>query len=157
MNTARYPSFFAIAVVALAAACSHAPQLTRHSDHVLVFRTQYLQHYSGAPFEKEIRNGEIHKSMNFMQVLAAWGLPNVRSQPSPDGNETWTYFSVDEHTSELRSYALVFTKNCLTRWVVSDRSDMSLLTLDDLSGLPRVATVPDDVPSDGGLLRARKR
>lgn len=155
MKRVRYPGVLAAAVCALAA-CSHAPQLTRYSDQTAVFRAQYFQYYSGDPFEGEIRNGIVHKTMNFMQVLAAWGLPNARAQQSGEGNETWTYFAVDENSHSLMSYELVFTESRVARWVVRHPAGMPILPPDDLTGLPTGRVPLDDTPTEQGLLPPRK-
>ena len=66
-------------VVVLTVSCTHAPQLDRTSDQVAGFRTHYLEHNPDDPFKKDIMRGKVHKEMNYMQVLASWGLPNVRT------------------------------------------------------------------------------
>jgi hypothetical protein len=155
MKRAGYSGVLAAAVCAVAA-CSHAPQLTRHSDQTAVFRAQYLQYYAGDPFEGEIRHGIVHKTMNFMQVLAAWGLPNARTQQSWDGDETWTYFAVDEHSNSLISYDLVFTDGRVDRWVVRHPADMPILPPEDLTGLPTGRALVEDTPKEQGLSAPRK-
>jgi hypothetical protein len=143
-----------IAVAALVA-CSPAPQLTRRSEQVDVFRTQYFESYANDPLESEIRKGIVHRRMNFMQVLAAWGLPNIRTGQAV-GDETWTYFAVDEHTQMLVSYELAFTGGSLTRWAIGHSSGMTLLTPDDLSGLPSRWALREEVPTESGLQQTRK-
>jgi hypothetical protein len=110
---------------------------------VASFRTQYLETHPNDKFEKQILESEVRKGMNFMQVLASWGLPNKRAIVNDSGNETWTYYAMDEHTKVLTSYELVFGKSQLTHWVI----DGGAPGLTNLTGVPTVSSTPVSDPS----------
>ncbi len=105
-------------LVALVAACSHAPRLDRDADATADFRAEYLEHNAHNEFTERIMRGEVDKGMNAMQVLAAWGLPNVRRSWQDSDAERWTYYTLDEYTSRLTSYELVFAGGYVARWLV---------------------------------------
>ena len=129
-----------IVVIGFAVSCSHAPQLERTSEQVAGFRSQYLEHHPDDRFKKQILKNEVHKEMNFMQVLAAWGLPNVRNGVDEQGSETWGYFAVDKHSKEVKRYDLVFNRSRLIGWLISDDPGLGLLNPEDLTGLPVMST-----------------
>ena len=126
-------------VVVLTVSCTHAPQLDRTSDQVAGFRTHYLEHNPDDPFKKDIMRGKVHKEMNYMQVLASWGLPNVRTGVAADGSETWGYYAVDKHSKEVRRYDLLFSKNRLITWFISN-PDQDLHHQDEVADLPVIST-----------------
>ena len=90
----------------------------------------------------------------FVIVLAAWGLPNMRSEVSKNGSETWTYFAIDETSREVHGYQLVFDKNRLCHWVISDHPGQGILNPEDLTGLPTVGDT-QTLPSGMGLEQKR--
>lgn len=139
-----------LVTIAFATSCSHSPRLVRESGQVDAFRSQYLLHHPDDPYKKQIVNSQVRKDMSMMQVLAAWGLPNVRSEVAKNGCETWTYFAVEESTREVVGYQLVFDKNRLCHWVMSNRPEMGLVNPEDLTGLPTVGT-SQTLPGGMGL------
>ena len=144
----------ALVTIAFAVSCSPAPQLVRNPDQVEGFRAQYLMHHPDDPFKNEIMNSQVRKDMTIMQVLAAWGLPNMRSEVSKNGSETWTYFAIDETSREVHGYQLVFDKNRLCHWVISDHPGQGILNPEDLTGLPTVGDT-QTLPSGMGLEQKR--
>jgi hypothetical protein len=88
--------------------------------------------------------------MNFMQVLASCGLPNLRAGGSAEGSETWTYYARDGHTKKVLSYELVFSKNELSNWIIG-AAGPGLLNPDDLTGLPTVGVTPVEDPASSSL------
>ena len=58
--------------------CSHAPKVLNETDTVLQIREDYLRANPNGPFNERIARGEVEKGMNFLEVLAAWGLPDTR-------------------------------------------------------------------------------
>jgi hypothetical protein len=129
----------AAVIVVLAVSCTHAPQLNRTSDQVLEFRTHYLTNNPDDRFKEDIMKSKVHREMNYMQVLAAWGLPNVRTGVADDGSETWGYYAVDDVSRDVRRYDLLFSKNRLVSWYISD-PDANLLHRDEVSDLPVIST-----------------
>lgn len=129
-----------LVTAAFAVSCSHAPRLDRDPDQVGAFRSEYLLTHPDDPFKKEIMNNQVRRDMSIMQVLAAWGLPNARTEVAKNGSETWTYYAIDKSSREVVGYQLVFDKNRLCHWVISANAGQGLLTPDDLTGLPTVGT-----------------
>jgi hypothetical protein len=156
MNGARSLGVVAIVSLAFAASCSHAPRLERDSTQVAEFRAQYLKHHPDDPFKEDILNSRVQKEMNYMQVLASWGLPYARTGIADDGTETWSYIAVEAVSREVLRYDLVFTKNRLINWLVSDDLGMGLIYPDDLTGLPTMSTGMDSPSSGLGSLEQKK-
>ena len=145
----------AIAAGLFAASCSHAPRLERNSEEVAGFRAHYLEYHPHDPFKKQILKSEVHKDMSYMQVLASWGLPNLRSGNAEEGSEVWAYYAVDEHSKELRNYQLAFYRNRLIIWQITNDPGIGLVHPDDLTGLPVVDSSSMTMSSGLGSLGSK--
>lgn len=143
--------FRAVVVVAVALAvvsCAHSPRLSRQSEDVTTLRAEYLNNYPDDEFKQQIINGEVRKGMNIFQVLASWGLPNVRRGVTRGTSESWIYYAVDEHTQKLMSYELVFQKRSLSYWIIDgDVPGLGTLTPRDLIGIPTIGESPGPDPA----------
>jgi hypothetical protein len=140
MRGARSLGIVAIVTVAFAASCSHAPRLERNTGQVAEFRAQYVKHHPDDPFIKDILNSRVQKEMNYMQVLASWGLPYARTGIAEDGTETWAYIAVEAVSKEVLRYDLVFSRNRLINWLISDDLPPGLIYPEDLTGFPTMDT-----------------
>jgi hypothetical protein len=108
----------AVIVLALTASCSQLPQSSRTDEQMTSIRGEYLQNHPEGMYNAYIREGRVVKGMGIVEVLASWGLPNVR-RPAPEGEvEFWAYYAKDEQTQRLVSYELVFEGKVLNRWTV---------------------------------------
>jgi len=108
----------AVIVLALTASCSQLPQSSRTDEQMTSIRAEYLQNHPEGTYNAYIREGRVVKGMGIVEVLASWGLPNVR-RPAPEGEvEVWAYYAKDEQTQTLVSYELVFEGKVLNRWTV---------------------------------------
>ena len=140
MKAARSLGIVAVLTVAFAASCSHAPVLERNTTQIAEFRAHYLKHHPDDPFMKDILSSRVQKEMNYMQVLASWGLPYARTGIAKDGSETWSYIAIEAVSKEVLRYDLVFAKNSLISWLVSDNPPLGLIYPDDLTGFPTIDT-----------------
>ena len=105
-------------VLALAASCSQLPQSSRTDEQMTSIREEYLSNHPEGVYNAYIKEGRVVKGMGSVEVLASWGLPNVR-RPGPEANaEFWEYYARDEQSNSLVSYELAFVDKLLTRWSV---------------------------------------
>jgi hypothetical protein len=105
-------------VLALAASCSQLPQSSRTDEQMTSIREEYLANHPDGTYNAYIREGRVVKGMGNVEVLASWGLPNVR-RPGPEPNvEYWEYYARDEQSKSLVSYELAFLDKVLNRWAV---------------------------------------
>ena len=107
-----------VLVVTVAVSCSRLPRSTRSNDEMASIRAEYLQNNPDGKYNGHITEGRVVKGMNNVEVLASWGVPNVRRGWEHDKTEYWTYYAKDEHTQQLVSYDLVFDDRVLHRWVI---------------------------------------
>ena len=96
--------------------CSHAPKVLNETDTVLQIREDYLRANPNGPFNERIARGEVEKGMNFLEVLAAWGLPDTRGLSQDRKFEYWMYFSQDDLSMDWTQYRFVFEKSALADW-----------------------------------------
>ena len=108
----------AVIVLTLTASCSQLPQSSRTDEQMTSVRAEFLQNHPEGMYNAYIKEGRVVKGMGIVEVLASWGLPNVR-RPAPEGDvEFWAYYAKDEQTQQLVSYELVFEAKVLNRWTV---------------------------------------
>ena len=108
----------ALIVLALTASCSQLPQSSRTDEQMASIRAEFLQNHPEGMYNGYIQEGRVVKGMGIVEVLASWGLPNVR-RPAPEGEvEFWEYYAKDEQTQRLVSYELVFEGKVLNRWAI---------------------------------------
>lgn len=117
---ARYNILLLGLIAGVATSCSHTPRSTRDPESLASIRAQYLQDNPDGQFNDSILRGELIKGMNVIEVLASWGLPELRSFDSK--TESWTYYLRDDLSPESRVYELTFTDRVLTGWSVDRTS-----------------------------------
>jgi len=100
----------------LITSCSHMPRVMEETDSVLTIRNEYLRTHPDGRFNESIMAGEVCKGMNFIEVLAAWGLPETRFRSADDDIEFWKYVSRDDVSLDWMSYTFAFEKNALVGW-----------------------------------------
>jgi hypothetical protein len=86
-------------------------------------REEYLANHPEGVYNAYIREGRVVKGMGNVEVLAAWGLPNVRRPGKEAGVEYWEYYARDEQSNSIVSYELAFVERVLNRWSV--RADLA--------------------------------
>lgn len=113
---------FAATVVALLGlillACAHVPRTYDETDAVKRLRLQYVRTHPNGRFNAHILKGEVTKGMDFLDVLASWGLPNLRRGSRESVYENWVYYARDEETGRFTVYELVFKDQHLVDWKV---------------------------------------
>lgn len=135
--------FFAVCLLVLVAGCSHSPRMIRHTPDVDVYRAEFLRNNPDGKYNQNIVKGEVSKGMTVLEVIASWGLPHVRRGAKPSDTESWTYYTIDEHTHKVVSYELVFVSDQLNRWVIDENvPGQGTLTPKDLIGIPTVGETP---------------
>lgn len=121
------PSCLLLVLVAtVAVSCSQLPPSNKTNEEMAGIRAEYLQNNPDGKYTDHIMEGRVVKGMGTLEVLASWGLPNVRRNWNQDNAEYWTYYARDEHTRQVVSYDLVFEDKKLTRWVVGTELGTSL-------------------------------
>ncbi len=118
---------FVVSFVIAVSACSSMLRIDRDSADRTDIRENYLQNNPDGPHNARITNGEVVKGMGVIEVLASWGLPDVRRSSQQTSAEFWTYYTVDERSQMVSSYDLVFDNRVLSRWVVM----IDAISLDD--------------------------
>jgi len=103
-------------VVAASASCTHYPRANEPTDEVTKLRSDYLKNNPDGKFNERIARGEVSRGMNGIEVLASWGIPDVREPSRMNNAEMWTYYHRDEHTRDYVLYDLFFKDRTLTRW-----------------------------------------
>jgi hypothetical protein len=149
-----------VLVVAVAVSCSRLPQSTRSNDEMASIRAEYLQNNPDGKFNDHIKEGRVVKGMNTMEVLASWGIPNVRRGWEQDKTEYWTYYAKDEHTQQLMSYDLVFDDRVLNRWVIGAPGTGLGTTSSDVSSMGTVEEtlrLGASSPMSGGTAGTQKK
>jgi hypothetical protein len=98
--------------------CANTPRSLDESDAVLKLRKDYLRSNPAGKFNGRIEKGEIVRGMNFMEVLASWGVPQCRRSLPEKEIESWIYIGKDEESKDWQQYTLMFEKRVLVQWDV---------------------------------------
>ncbi len=109
--------------VVLLASCGGLPQSTRTDENTTSIREEYLKTHPDGKYNTYIQEGRIVKGMGVLDVLASWGLPNLRRPGEKTEEEFWAYHAKDELSQQVVSYELDFVNKVLTRWSV--RTDLA--------------------------------
>jgi hypothetical protein len=121
-------------LVALTSSCATVPRAPQNHD-VASIRTQYFADYPDGTYNDQIRNSELVKGMNVLEVLASWGIPERRCCTKSNGVESWTYESRDPMSQDFIIYNLAFEKRILTGWTM-DRGTAATGGVRTESGIP---------------------
>lgn len=135
----RHGCLLLVLAATVAVSCSQLPQTQKTTEEMASIRAEYLENNPDGKYTDYILEGRVVKGMGTLEVLASWGLPNVRRNWNKDDAEYWTYYARDEHTQQVVSYDLVFQNKMLTRWVVAEEVGTSLGSVHD----PSVRTVEE--------------
>ena len=111
-----------VLTAAFAASCGQLPQSSRTDEQMTSIREEYLANHPEGTYNAYIREGRVVKGMGSVEVLASWGLPNVRRPGKETGVEHWDYYARDEQSNSIVSYELTFVEKVLNRWSV--RADL---------------------------------
>ncbi len=93
--------------------------------------------------------------MNGMQVLASWGLPNLRQSYLDRNAETWTYYAVDPYSHRVIGYQLLLVDQHVSSWVIDRNvSDLGTLTPEELIGMQSGSggtSIPQSTPTSSSV------
>jgi hypothetical protein len=97
--------------------CTSNPRMLSgtESDYLLQLRQEYLNSNPDGAYNEYIKRGEVVKGMDFLEVLASWGHPEVRTKESAL-TEHWMYREVDEDSKDAVVYTFTFRRNVLAEW-----------------------------------------
>ncbi len=116
----RLPSLVCMTLVVLTAAivssCSYHPKVEEESQDVLTIRQEFLLANPNGIHNASISRGEVMKGMGFMEVLAAWGLPEARERIRDKELEYWSYFFRDDDSRDWTRYTFTFERSELIEW-----------------------------------------
>ena len=79
-------------------------------------RQVYVAEHPDGQFNEHIRNGEITRGMDYNDVIASWGLPNVYLHSTKAAREFWFYYVEDVNSASVLIYTLCFEENILGDW-----------------------------------------
>lgn len=145
----------------LAASCSHAPRLAKAPAARDDLRAEYLRNNPDGKFNNHIIRGEVVKGMGSIEVLAAWGVPNLRRSGRAEIAEYWIYYSLDDHTKTYTLYELGFRERVLAKLVIEDNiNSYDALVQRNLIGIPpsgreRLPTEGSGALSEGGAIKKK--
>jgi hypothetical protein len=105
-------------LVVVVAACSRAPAPFQGNPALDELRASYLRTHPEGAFTAHVEKGEVVKGMGFVEVLAAWGLPNLRRGSEDNPTEVWEYLVKDDASGDVTVYRLVFRDRILVDWEV---------------------------------------
>lgn len=100
------------------ASCAHSPRVAEETTSMLAIRDGYLESHPDGRFNEYIARGEVVKGMDFMDVLASWGIPVSRVR-DPKGVEHWLYLAEDDQSGDWVGYTFAFEKYTLIEWDVT--------------------------------------
>jgi hypothetical protein len=109
----------AIVATLLCAACAHVPRSFDESPTTLAIRADFLETHPAGMFNDHIARGEVSKGMNYLEVLAAWGVPERRARSEDARFELWGYVALDEVSQDWTRYTFVFERQALVGWEIT--------------------------------------
>ena len=112
------PAWLMLACLAclVVSGCAYNPRVINETESVLSIRADYLRANPDGEFNAHIIKGEVVKGMNFMEVLASWGLPDSRMNKKENELEYWGYFARDDESLDWILYTFTFEKTALVEW-----------------------------------------
>jgi hypothetical protein len=87
----------------------------QETDYIRMLRSEFFKTHPDGEYNEHIKKGEVVRGMDFLEVLASWGNPDVRKKPM-EGVEHWTYLETDEDSKDSVHYKFIFKKNVLFDW-----------------------------------------
>ncbi len=110
----------AFALAAALVGCAHTPRRPDTTPLIHDLREHYARTHPASPWMEAVERGEVRRGMRFAEVLAAWGIPQVRRRVvEKDGPlEYWTYADVDTFSGDWTRTTFVFERNTLVDWTI---------------------------------------
>ncbi len=107
-----------LTAIALLASCAHSPRSFKDTEAIQQMRLDFIASHPNGGYNNHVLKGEVVKGMNFMSVLASWGLPNVRKVQPASIYEYWTYYTEDKASGQMTIYDLIFKDQVLSGWKI---------------------------------------
>ncbi len=98
------------------ASCATSPPRREDTAAILEIRDEYIRTHPGGPFNVAIERGEAAVGMGYYDMLAAWGMPDVRERDSERDEERWVYVLTSENQADWLRYDFIFAKRMLVEW-----------------------------------------
>jgi len=102
-------------------------------------RSEYVQNHPAGKYNQTIMQGKVAKGMNFDEVTASWGVPNVRREITGTNYEHWIYAEKDEDTGLWGIFNLAFENGSLVYWETNEGIAMSEGETPDLNQIPTLS------------------
>ncbi|HEU4929985.1 MAG TPA: hypothetical protein VFU38_09145, partial [Candidatus Krumholzibacteria bacterium] len=67
-------------------------------------------------FNGVIARGEVAVGMGYYDLLAAWGMPDVRERDAELDEERWVYVLTSENQADWLRYDFIFAQRMLVEW-----------------------------------------
>lgn len=139
------------------ASCATSPPRREDTAAILEIRDEYIRKHPDGPFNVVIARGEAAVGMGYYDMLAAWGIPDVRERDAERDEERWVYVLTDENQADWQRYDFIFAKRMLVEWEWSRGvASGSVLRSDDPRGVSARVPAPSaaplgDAPKKGSL------
>lgn len=142
------------------ASCATSPPRRADTAAILEIRDEYIRTHPSGPFNVAIARGEVAVGMGYYDMLAAWGMPDMRERDAARDEERWVYVLPSENEVDWMRYDFIFAKRTLVEWEWSRGVASGSVPLpDDPRGVSaRVPATPATTLGDApkkGFLRNR--
>ena len=135
--------------VSMLASCTAGLPRRDETPAILEIRDDYLRAYPNGAFNAEIARGEVALGMGYLDVLAAWGMPDARVAATLQNEERWTYVIENDNGVDWILYEFVFEKRVVVEWEFSRNVGSGFVTSrDDARGVSQ-RVPPTPAPSLG--------
>jgi hypothetical protein len=104
------------------ASCAHTPPTRNETTAIRELREDYLRRHPAGRFNDCIARGEVAVGMSFLELLAAWGIPDARERLVDREEERWTYLVREDNWADWVRYDFVFAKAELREWETTRNS-----------------------------------
>jgi hypothetical protein len=100
----------------LLASCATSPPRREDTPAILEIRDDYIRTHPDGAFNVVIARGEVAVGMGYYDMLAAWGIPDVRERDAERDEERWVYVLTSENQADWLRYDFIFAKRMLVEW-----------------------------------------
>jgi len=138
------------------ASCATSPPRREHTPAILEIRDEYMRTHPQGPFNGVIARGEVVVGMGYYDMLAAWGMPDMRERDGERDEERWVYVLTSENQADWLRYDFIFARRMLVEWEWSRGVASGSVPLPDdprgvTSRVPATPAALGDAPKKGTL------
>jgi len=90
----------------------------KDSSYIMALRSEYFASNPDGQYNEYIKNSEVVKGMDFLEVLSSWGHPSSRLRKS-ETTELWTYREMEEVNQDWIEYTFTFRSSILGDWTIA--------------------------------------